>query len=114
MLSAINLIGAAGLLAVLVFFAMDVVQLGSTVPVERQPSFRAGALIAELRHFTSFLVLLLMGIGGWKTADTLHARDPKSSNQPAVLMKRSQRRFGALAMCQNGHGSRGGGGVGGG
>ncbi len=46
MLSAINLIGAAGLLAVLLFFPLDVVQLESAVPTEGLPSFQAGSLIA--------------------------------------------------------------------
>ena len=40
----------------------------STVPAESLPSFQAASLIAELKHFTSFLAFMLLGIGGWKTA----------------------------------------------
>jgi len=67
-LSALSVIGALGLLAVLGLFALDVLQISGTVPAERLASFRAGALIAELKHFTSLLALSMLGIGGWKTA----------------------------------------------
>ena len=55
MLSAINLIGAAGLLAALLVFPLDVVQLESAVPTEGLPSFQGGSLITEFKYFTSFL-----------------------------------------------------------
>lgn len=87
LLSVVSLLGAVGLLAVLLFFALDVVQLRNTVPAERLPSFQAGALIAELKHLTSFVALALLGIGGWKTAAPKEAGDSKLSNELHIVMK---------------------------
>ena len=87
LLSVMSLLGAVGLLAVLLFFALDVVQLRNTVPAERLPSFQAGALIAELKHLTSFVALALLGIGGWKTAAPKEAGDSKLSNELNIVMK---------------------------
>jgi hypothetical protein len=67
-LSAISLVGAAGLFAVLLLFLLDVLQISGSVPAEQAASFRAGALIAELKHFTSLLALFMLGVGGWKSA----------------------------------------------
>lgn len=89
LLSAVNLLGAFVLLAVLLFFALDVVQIRNTVPAERLPSFQAGALIAELKHLTSFVVLTLLGIGGWRTAALMEVDAPKHTREPAIVMKSS-------------------------
>jgi hypothetical protein len=86
-LAALELVCAAGLALVLVFFALDVVQLRSTVPADRLPSFQVGALIAELKHFTSFIALVLLGLGGWRTAASLKVREEKSARQPNIVMK---------------------------
>ena len=57
-LAVMSLVSAAVLFAVLGFFALDVVQLRSAVQEGRIQSFQAGAVIAELKHFTSFVALL--------------------------------------------------------
>ena len=86
-LAALQLMGALGLSAVLVFFALDVIQLRGTVPQERLLSFQAGALIAELKHLTSFLALLLIGVGGWKSAEPRAADVEKAEGKPAIVIK---------------------------
>ncbi len=87
LLSVMSFLGAVGLLAVLLFFALDVVQLRNAVPAERLPSFQAGALITELKHLTSCVALALLGIGGWKTAAPMGAGDSKLSNELNIVMK---------------------------
>ena len=59
-------------------FALDVIQLRSARAPESLPSFQAGALIAEAKHFTAFITLSLLGLGGWKTAGDL-GKEAKSS-----------------------------------
>ncbi len=77
-LSGLCLLGAVLLIVVLVTFALDVVQMRSITPVEARPAFQAGALIAESKHFTAFLALCLLGLGGWKTASDLSGREKAS------------------------------------
>ena len=86
-ISAISILGAAVLLGVMVLFALDVVQIRSTVPEARLPSYQVGALIAELKHFTSFLALLLLGIGGWKTSAASDPHALTSDAQSTLVMK---------------------------
>jgi len=70
-ISAFSLLLAVVLIPAMGSFALDVIQLRAGRPPESLPSFHAGALIAEAKHFTHFLVLLLLGLGGWKTAEGL-------------------------------------------
>ena len=89
LLSALSLVGATCLLAVFLFFALDVIQIRGSIPAERLPSFKAGALIAELKHLTSCVALGLLGTGGWKTAAQFEVNEPKHVRTPAIVMKSS-------------------------
>lgn len=92
-LSAMALAGATVLFAVLIFFALDVVQVRSSVTPDRLPSFQAGSAIAELKHFTSFVALFLIGVGGWRTGTRSKpgaqtgVDAPKNSGTPKIVMK---------------------------
>ena len=74
-LSVLSLVGALILIVAMGFFALDVMQLRNVRPPESLPSFQAGALIAELKHFTAFIALTLLGLGGWSTAGRLADAD---------------------------------------
>ena len=52
-------------------FPLDVVQMGSAAPPEARPAMKVGAIIAELKHGTAFVALVLLGLGGWRTAGYL-------------------------------------------
>lgn len=87
-LSGLSLAGAVLLGLVLVFFPLDVIQVRSVRPPAQSTPFLAGALIAELKHLTSFVALLLIGLGGWRTARTLGSeRAAKSGGTPDLVMK---------------------------
>ena len=86
-LSMFSLLGAAVLSAVLVVFALDVLQLRGTVEPERLPSFQVGAMIAELKHLTSFLALMFLGIGGLKTvALTRVPKVERAADQSSMVL----------------------------
>lgn len=82
-LSVLSLVGALILIVAMAFFALDVMQLRNVRPPESLPSFQAGALIAELKHFTAFIALTLLGLGGWSTAGRL-----RDANEAAEKPKR--------------------------
>ena len=87
LLSALQLVAAIGLLIVIFAFALDVVQLRGRVEPERLVSFQVGAFIAELKHLTAFVALVLLGLGGWKTATSMKEPPSKDSQEPAIVMK---------------------------
>jgi len=64
----LELLASILLVVVMVTFALDALQLRGTRPPESLPSFTAGAIIAEAKHCTAFLALLLLGVGSWRTA----------------------------------------------
>lgn len=94
--SVLSLLGGLVLLIVLVMFPLDVVQMGSNAPPEARPSMKAGAIIAELKHGTGFLALVLLGLGGWRTAGYL-SKGPEarshgeSAKRTGDLVKRPDR-----------------------
>ena len=89
LLSLLGFLGALVLFIVLVLFPLDVIQLRSQIAQERLSSFQAGALLAELKHFTAFVALLLLGFGGWRTARDLSKknRSPEGSQLTAEVLK---------------------------
>jgi len=70
-LAFLELLATILLVVVMVTFALDALQLRGTRPPASLPSFTAGAIIAEAKHFTAFLALLLLGVGSWRTAAKL-------------------------------------------
>lgn len=88
-LGLLSFLGVLILLVVLVLFPLDVLQLRSVTERERLASFQMGAAIAELKHLTAFLTLLLLGLGGWRTSRTLARRDrpPEKSQLTAEVLK---------------------------
>jgi len=93
LLSILSLLGVLVLFVVLVFFPLDVIQLRNSIVEERLPSFQAGAFFAELKHFTAFVALLLLGIGGWRTAGNLSRKSRTSvgSQLTADVLKAQKR-----------------------
>ena len=93
LLSVLCFIGALGLFLVMALFALDVVQLRSVTPQERLASFQAGALFSELKHFTAFVSLVLLGWGGWKTAGNMGGRDrsAEASDLTAEVLRAQKR-----------------------
>lgn len=74
-LSFLCLLGALGLLAVLVMFPLDVLQMKAVTAPEAHASMKVGAIIAELKHFSGMVALVLLGLGGWRTAGRGSARE---------------------------------------
>ncbi len=93
LLSILSFFGVLVLFLVLVLFPLDVIQLRGTVAEEALPSFQAGALLAELKHFTAFISLLLLGIGGWRTVGRLSrkSRASQASQLTADVLKAQKR-----------------------
>lgn len=89
-LSGVCLAGAVLLGLVVLFFALDVVQVRAMRPAGQLSSFTAGALIAELKHVTAFVALSLLGFGGWKTAGALSG-DASAKADPGLVMDPKQR-----------------------
>ena len=87
-LSMLSLMGAVFLIPAMLSFALDVVQLRSTRPPESLPSFQAGALIAEAKHFTALVTLALFGLGGWTTAGDISrkARSPEARGRSGEVV----------------------------
>lgn len=62
------LLYALGLAVALVLFPLDVLEVAGMTPDNTQLPIRAGGFFSELKHLTSFLIVVFMGLGGWKTA----------------------------------------------
>jgi hypothetical protein len=67
-LSLFSLLGALFLGVAMAVFALDAMQFLSSSPAENLPALRGGAVIAELKHITGFVALVLLGLGGWTTS----------------------------------------------
>jgi len=88
-------IGAIGLLGAMALFALDVLQLRTVTPAERLSSFQAGALIAELKHFTTFIALALVSVGGWRSVrKSGDDRETGGTDAGVVIKPRSSRNSG--------------------
>jgi hypothetical protein len=89
-LAVVCLLGAGVLVLAMGVFALDVVQMRATTPLEARPSFQVGALLAEAKHFTGFVTLAFFGLGGWKAAGHLSsmakASEPKGRTGDVVGM----------------------------
>ncbi len=86
-LAVIQVLGALVLLLVMAMFALDVVQVRAGRPPASLPSFIAGAVISEGKHFTSVVALLLLGIGSWKSVP----RQAESRADPGIMMPQRTR-----------------------
>jgi MFS family permease len=84
---------ALGFLIILILFPLDALQLRSVTPAERLPQFQVGAAIVELKHLTALVTLLLLGVGGWRTAGSLAKRtkSPEGSQLTAEVLKAQKR-----------------------
>jgi len=65
-------------------FALDSIQVRASRPAEGQAPVLAGAVLAELKHLSSFLAFLLLGAGGWSTASRMQTAGPASA--PGVFI----------------------------
>ena len=94
LLSILSMLGALILFVVFVLFPLDVLQIRSAVPEDRLMSFQVGALIAELKHFTAFVALLLIGLGGWRTSVDLGKKNRAAagSELTAEVLKAHQKK----------------------
>ncbi len=78
--SVLSILGFVIVLAVLVFFPMDVLQVRTTTPAEQRSAFLVGAVLAELKHLTAAVALGFLGFGGFQTAKGM-AGKPKTSQR---------------------------------
>lgn len=92
-LAMVCLLAALGLFIVLILFPLDVIQLRSVTPPENLRFFQTGAILSELKHFTSFLVLILLGAGGWRTGGRMQGkvRASEGSGLTAEVLKAQKR-----------------------
>ena len=88
-LSVLSLLGALVLLLVVILFPLDVIQLRASTEEGRLGSFQAGALLAELKHLTALVSLILLGWGAWRTARDLsrRTRSSEGSKLTAEVLK---------------------------
>jgi chromate transport protein ChrA len=70
LLSVFEILMAVGIVAIMVVFALDLLQVRASRPEPARPAVLAGGLIALAKHFTSVVVLMLLGFGGWRTANS--------------------------------------------
>ena len=94
-LAVFSSLGAFALLTGMVLFALDAIQVRAGVPDENLAVFNTGTILTELKFFTSFLVLLFLGWGGWKTAGRLPGRSaPGDRSQRTADVLKAQKREG--------------------
>jgi len=90
-LSVLELMMAVGLLAVIVVFALDMVQVRASRPEAARPAVLAGGSIAIAKHLTAAVVLTLLGVGGWRTAGRwadVARRQSEKDGASRIVMKR--------------------------
>jgi len=92
-LAIVSLLGSLTLFLVMVFFALDVIQLRNATPPESLAAFQVGAVSSELKHLTAFVTLSLLGVGGWKTAGIMShkSRSSQKSDLTAEVLKAQKR-----------------------
>ena len=89
----VSVSGFAALLAlglVMVMFPLDTIQVRSGRPPEGLQALTAGAIIAEAKHFTTAVALLLLSVGSWGSANRIATgAAPASSRpgQPGVIIR---------------------------
>ena len=71
LLSLVSMGGATLLLLVILSLGLDLIRIGELGVPERIASLRTGTLIAEMKHFSGFVVLSLLGVGGWQSSNRL-------------------------------------------
>jgi len=70
-LSVLSIAVAVVLLAVIALWPMDVMQIRALREPEAQAGVAIGGAIQELKYLAAFLVLMLLGLGGLRTAGDL-------------------------------------------
>lgn len=88
-LSLLGFLAALVLAPAIVAFALDVLQLREARPPDSLPSFYAGAIMAEIKHVTTLITLVLLSFGGWATARSLseaEAAASKDKRSPDLVM----------------------------
>ena len=98
MLRVVAVLGyAAALLLVLVMimFPLDTLQVRATRPEGVLPAMTVGAVIAEAKHFTTFVTVILLATGSWITARGIAGAAPSARSErgaePGVVLKRDAR-----------------------
>lgn len=92
-LSVVEILIAAGLLVVIVVFALDLVQVRASRPEAARPAVLAGGAIAIAKHVTAAVVFTLLGIGGWRTARRLAdvaRQEAENRGTSRIVMKRKR------------------------
>jgi hypothetical protein len=92
-LAVLSLLGGFILFFAMASFALDVIQLRSATPPESMLAFQVGAVSSELKHFTGFITISLLGVGGWRTAGRLakRSRTAEASELTAEVLKAQRR-----------------------
>ena len=67
-LATVNGFVALVLIALLVLFALDIVQLNATIPQDGLKSFQNAAFKAIVKHATTILVLTWLASAGWRVS----------------------------------------------
>lgn len=95
-LSVLNLVAAVLLLVLIVFFALDVVQVRSTIPddavAEARSMFRIGAVKAAIKFGTVALALAWLGISGIRASRRRESgsRSRKSGGKDVPLVRSAE------------------------
>jgi hypothetical protein len=90
-LSAFEVVMAFGIVLIAVGFSLDLLQVRASRPEEVRGAVMAGGLIAVAKHLSSAAVLLLLGIGGWRTAKVASSQATtvdKAAEAGIVMRKR--------------------------
>ncbi len=89
-LSIINIVSAVCLVILVVFFALDVLQVRANVQVEARGMFQVGAAKATLKHLTMACALTWLGFVGIKVSSSSNARYWSNKKKADVQLVRSE------------------------
>lgn len=93
-LGAFSLVSAGLVGIVMVVFALDLAQIRDVRPPESVPVIMVGGALSELKYLSTLVVLLLLGIGAWRTGARVAATGRRSAQreQGTVVVGSGERR----------------------
>jgi len=80
-LSILCLLWALFVVIVLILFPLDAIQIRSATPEENRGILQVSAVLSELKHLTTFVILTFLGWGGWKTVGRMSSGKSKTSEK---------------------------------
>lgn len=88
-LAVAGFVSASLLTLVMVAFPLDVLQVAATRESGILPALMAGAVLAEAKHLTTLLVLLMLSFGSWSTADKVGKPAGGGPKEAAGIVRRT-------------------------